>query len=80
MLTSLDFHDIVSISLSETRIGNASFGKYTVRDITIKDKDGKEFRIRIFSDLDEVKISIPQPKQEVAPDFMAMLDDLTIRA
>lgn len=80
MLTSLDFHDIISISVSKTRIGNASFGKYTVRDITIKDKEGKEFRIRIFSDLDEVEISVPKQKQEVAPDFMAMLDDLTIRA
>jgi hypothetical protein len=81
MLTSLDFHDIISICVSETRSNISCFGdKYTARDITIKDKEGKQFRIRIFSHLDEVEISIPEPKQEVAPDFIGMLDELTIRA
>jgi len=80
MLKQLPFHDIVSIRITETKQFEIYAGKRSVRYIVIKDENGEEFSFQIFSHLDEVEISVPEPKQEVAPDFIGMLDELTIRA
>jgi hypothetical protein len=57
VLNSLAFHDIVSIDICPPRHhGIGSDHPFSVRDIVITDKDGKEFTFEIFSHLDRVKI------------------------
>jgi hypothetical protein len=78
MLKQLFFHDIVSIRVTETKHFETSFGKRNARNIVIKDENGEEFTFQIFSKIDDLNVKIPKPEQ--APDFIGMLDELTIRA
>jgi hypothetical protein len=79
VLNSLAFHDIVSIAISQPRHhGAGSLHPFSVRDIVITDKDGKEFTFEIFSHLDRVKIMEPSCNYDemlvMAPEYAGEVD------
>ena len=79
VLNSLAFHDIVSIDILQPRHhGIGSNHPFSVRDIVITDKDGKEFTFEIFSHLDRVKITEPSCNYDemvvMAPEYAGEVD------
>jgi len=77
VLNSIGFHNIVSISISQPR----HFGEahpFSVREIVITDKDGKEFTVEIFSHLDRIKIMEPSCNYDemlvAAPEYAGEVD------
>jgi hypothetical protein len=78
MLKHLNFHNIVSVHVTETQQIPAKKGdkQYCVRDIVIENEKGERFTVTLFSNLNGLDIKVP----ETAPDFIGMLDELTIRS
>lgn len=78
MLNSLAFHDIVSITISQPRHHGGGSHPFSVRDIVITDKDGKEFTVEIFSHLDRIKIMEPSCNYDetlvMAPEYAGEVD------
>ncbi len=80
MLNSLAFHNIVSVTISQPRhhSGLTSGCSFSVRDIVITDKDGKEFTVEIFSHLDRIKIMEPSCNYDemlvAAPEYAGEVD------
>lgn len=56
-MTSINIHDVVSVTMGRTEELNTISGISYVRHIEIKDADGKTFEIAVFSD-NALKVSL----------------------